>query len=137
MTVKRLVPGSVFAKTFTVTIAVLAIAYVSWFFYAVYVHAPQRYARNDANYGWWGVLGVLLFVTLAISTIYMSRYVMRRIDGRSGSSWKFYALAVVTMLIPFPIAPVSPTTMIFFVFAWLLLMLNSIFGRSTEPQPVN
>jgi hypothetical protein len=132
MTIKRLIPGSVFAKTSAVTIAVLGTAYVSWFLYSVYVYSPQHYARNDANYGWWGVLGVLLFLTLVISTIFMSRYVLSRIDGRGGSAWKFYVLAVVTMLIPFPIAPVSPTTMIFFVFAWLLLMLNWAFGRSPE-----
>ena len=137
MTIKRLVPGSVFAKTPTVTIAVLATAYVSWFLYSVYVYSPQHYARNgnDANYGWWGVLCVVLFLTLVISTIFMSRYVLSRIDGRGGSAWKFYVLAVVTMLIPFPIAPVSPTTMIFFVFAWLLLALNWTFGRSPQARP--
>jgi hypothetical protein len=135
MSIKRLVPGSLFAKTFTVTIAILGTAYVSWVLYAVYVRDPQNYARNDANYSWSGALFVLLFLTLAISTIFMSRYVMARVDGRSGNSKKFYALAAATMLIPFPIAPISPTMMIFFVFAWLLLMLNSIFGRSPEPEP--
>jgi len=117
MAIKRLVPGSVFAKTFAVTIAILGTAYVSWILYAVYVLDPQNYARNDANYSWSGALFVLLFLTLAISTIFMARYVMARIDGSRDNSKKIYALAAVTMLIPFPIAPISPTTMIFFVFA--------------------
>ena len=137
MAIKRLVPGSVFAKTAAAGIAVLGTVYVIWILYAVYVISPARYARNDANYSWSGALFILLFLTLAISTIFLSRYVMARIDGRSINSKNFYALAIVTMLIPFPIAPVSPTTMIFFVFAWLLLMLNSIFGRSPEPQPAH
>jgi hypothetical protein len=137
MVIKRFIPGSVFAKTSAVTIAILGTAYVSWVLFGVYVLDPRNYARNDANYSWSGALFVLAFLTLAISTIFMSRYVMARIDGRSNNSKRIYALAAVIMLIPFPIAPISPTTMIFFVFGWLLLMLNSIFGRSPEPQPAN
>ena len=135
MTIKRFIPGTKFAKTLAMGIAVLGTAYVIWFFYAVYVLSPQRYARNDANYSWSAVLFGTAFLTLAISTIFLARYVMRRIDGRGDNSKKILALAIVTMLIPFPIAPISPTTMIFFVFAWMLLALYWIFGRSPEPQP--
>ena len=112
----------------------LGTAYVSWILYAVYVYDSQHYARNDANYSWSGALFVIAFLTLAISTIFLARYVMRRIDGRGDNPKKFLALAIVTMLIPFPIAPVSPTTMIFLVSAWMPLALYWIFGRSPEPQ---
>jgi hypothetical protein len=134
MAIQQFVPRSLFAKTFAIVIAILGTAYVSWIIFAVYVLDPKNYARNDANYSWSGALFVVAFLTLAISTIFLSRYVMARIDGRSVNSKKFYALAIVTMLIPFPIAPVSPTTMIFFVFAWMLLWLNWTFGRSPQRQ---
>ena len=135
ITNKRLTIGSKFAMTATATIAILGAAYVIWFFYAVYVRDPREYGRNEANYSLIGAILGSIMLTLGVATVALSRFIWHRIAGRGAGSKKINSLVIVIMLFPFPLAPVSPTTMIFVIFALLLLLLNRIFGRSVESRP--
>ena len=114
-------------------IGLFAIIYVSWFLYAVYVISPREYARNDANYSLSGILFMSGMVVLAASTVLMSRSVWLRSYGRQTSTWKLRIYTGFMMIFSVLISSVSPTTLIFFLFALVLQFLLAVSKR-TEAQ---
>ena len=114
-------------------IGLFAIIYVSWFLYAVYVISPREYARNDANYSLSGILFMSGMVVLAASTVLMSRSVWLRSYGRQTSTWKLRIYTGFMMIFSVLISSISPTTLIFFLFALVLQFLLAVSKR-TEAQ---
>ncbi|MBT3995898.1 MAG: hypothetical protein HOF01_08875 [Chloroflexi bacterium] len=113
------------AKTIAVTFALFAIVYVGWFLYAVLVMRP-----NEANSTLIGIVGISLMGLLAVSTVAMSRSVWMRSSGHRTSSRRFWIYTPFMVIFPVLVSPLSPTTLIFVIFAIVLLFLNSALGRS-------
>ncbi|MEE8046058.1 MAG: hypothetical protein V3T49_04385 [Dehalococcoidia bacterium] len=117
------------AIAIAVALAVLVVAYVIWAFYRVYF---SEHARNENSFSWSVAIFVTVIVMSAVAAVSLSRLVIRRISGRRSSSKAIYLLAAPLVILPIPIALVSPTTMIFSFVAMLLLLLNFLFGRSRK-----
>ena len=130
MTNRPLSIASLVAMGITGLIALVSTVYAIGFFYGVLVLYP-----NDANYSLYGIIVLSSMLLVAISTVVMSRYVWGRIARKSDNSKKIYGLAAAMTVLPLPVALISPSAMIFFLFAVMLLALNWIFGRSPESQP--
>ncbi len=118
------------AIAIAVALAVTVVAYVIFVFYRVYF---SDHARNEHDFSWSVAIFVTVIVMSAVATVSLSRLVTRRISGRRSSSKAIYLLAAPLVILPIPIAPVSPTTMIFSFVATLLLLPNFLFGRSRKP----
>jgi len=119
------------AKTIAVTFGMLGVIYIAWFLYAIYVLEP-----NENNNTVIGVVMASLMALLAVSTIAMSRSVWLRSSGRPTSTrqfWVYTPFMVIFSALVSGYSP-SPTTLIFVIFAIVLLFLNLALGRSRVPS---
>jgi len=73
-----------------------------------------------------------MFINMALvaMTIEFARSVWRRSLGVHSNVWKLRAFAVILILFPVLVSPLSPTTLVFAMFALVLIFLNSLFYRS-------
>jgi hypothetical protein len=109
-------------------LAILAIVYVSWFFYAVYVMGPREYGRNEANYSWSGVIFSSILVLLGVATIVLTRFIWRSIAGQDTATKTIHGLAALVAIIWLPLGLISPSVVIFLFTSVFQLVLHSLFG---------
>lgn len=119
------------AKGTTAALGLFAIVYVVWFLYAVIVLYP-----NDANSSLIGAVGLSLMASLGVTTVAMSRSIWLRSSGRSTNARLFWIYTPFMVVFPVLVYPLSPTTLIFVIFAFVLLLLNKEMGRAT-PQHIS
>ena len=106
------------------TIAILAVVFVSWFLYAIYVLEP-----NEANVSPIGLLNSSLMAALAAVTVAYARSVWRRSLGIHDNPVKLRFFMGFMVIYPILIAILLPYALIFAIFALLLQYMNSLFSR--------
>lgn len=106
-------------------IGLFAVVYVSWFLYAIYVLYP-----NEANYSPIGIVLASLMVVLAAVTVAFARSVWRRSSGVHTRARDLRLFTGFMVIFPVLISPVSPTTLVFVLFAPFLMFMNWMTTRS-------
>lgn len=119
-------------KTITVAFGLLAVVYISWFLYRIYLLEP-----HEANNSVIGVVMASLMALLAVSTIAMSRSVWLRSSGRPTNTRLFWVYIPFMVIFSVWVSPYAPTTLIFVIFAIVLLILNSALGFRSVPTIAN
>jgi hypothetical protein len=111
-------------------IAILAVLFVSWFLYAIYVLEP-----NEANTSAIGLVNSTLMVLLAVVSIAYARSVWRRSYGIHDQQGKLRAFTGFMVIYPILIAVLLPYALIFTLFAFALQYMNSLFSRPFAYSP--
>jgi hypothetical protein len=119
-------------RVISAVIGLLAVAYVLFVIYRVYFFHPH--GRGDSSSA---LLMILITVLLAAMTIEFARSERRRSLGVCSNAWKLRAFAVILIVFPVLVSPLSPTTLVFFFFAIILLFSRSLYGISRTQFPEN
>lgn len=111
-------------RAVTGVIGLFSVVYIFWFLYAIYVLEP-----NDANYSPVGVLLVSMIVAVAGVTIAYARSVWRRSLGIHYNAWKLRWFGIFMIVPSVLVSPLSPTMLLFVIFAFVMMFINSLFAR--------
>ena len=100
-------------------IGLFGFAFAAWIFYSALVLYP-----NDDNFSMLGILA-----TLGVISSILSLLVWRRIFGQLFETKFVHVLAALVAILWLPLFLLSPSMVVFFLIAVVLLALNVMFGR--------
>jgi len=73
-------------------------------------------------------------MALVAMTIEFARSVWRRSQGVRSSAWKLLVFSLLLTVFPVLVSPLSPTTLVFAIFAVVLIFVNLVLNRLFAPK---
>ena len=113
-------------------IGLLAVAYFLFLVYRVYFFESNRSSSALSALPF-----VLINMALVAMTIEFARSVWRRSLGVHSNAWQLRAFAVILIVFPVLVSPLSPTTLVFAMSTLVLIFVNLVLNRLFAPQPAN
>lgn len=110
-------------------IGLLAVIYVLFALYRVYFFESGGSSNSSSPR-----VFILIIVLLAAMTIEFARSVWRRSQGVRSNVWKVLAFAVILIVFPVLASPLSPTLLVFAIFAVVLTFVNLVLNRLFAPK---
>ena len=108
-----------FGMAASAIIGLFGFAFAAWIFYSALALYP-----NDDNFSMLGILA-----TLGVISSILSLLVWRRIFGQLFETKFVHVLAALVAILWLPLFLLSPSMVVFFLIAVVLLALNVMFGR--------